>query len=155
MITYQLEPLALWKRDGEPLFKDHWLEVAIDQDCIPMGMHWPAYQQLEDAGQLHIMTVRDTGALIGYHTSMVRPHLHYYTSMSAFVDLYYLRPVYRRGWIGYRLFTEAEQSLKAWGVQKIFTGNKLHLETTMDLQRLFARLGYRESDRLWTKVLGE
>jgi L-amino acid N-acyltransferase YncA len=151
MLKYAVEPWATYWPDAEQLWKDHWLEIAADKAVIPLDVDRDAYAALDAAGQLHIVTVRDVEVLVGYHLSIVRPHLHYKTTLHAFVDVYYLAPEYRQGLTGYRLFQVTERTLRALGVQKIMTGTKVY----KDMSRLFERLQYRETERLWTKVLLE
>jgi len=150
-LTYQVEAFSAVLAEMQPLWHAHWQEVAMNQDTIPLNPDLDAYRALEAAGVLHVLTVRDQGRVVGYHVAVIRPHLHYQQSLSAMTDLYYLHPDYRKGRAGVRLFQAFEASCKALGVEKLFTGTKLHL----DLGRLFERLGWVETERLYTKYLGD
>ncbi len=131
----------------------HWAEVATDKTTIPLVVDHASYTALEASGALHVVTVRDDaqGELVGYAIWIIRTHLHYQTTLMAFSDVYYLAPAYRRGSAGMRLFRESEATLRAKGVRKLFTGCKLSL----DIGRIFTRLGFTETERLYIKYLGD
>jgi GNAT superfamily N-acetyltransferase len=91
----------------------------------------------------------DGNDVIGYVIFMVQPHLHYKTCLTAFEDIYYLKPEYRKGRTGIRMFKYAEEVLKSVGVNRIIMHTKVHLDNS----RLFEYLGYKNSDKLFTKIL--
>ena len=127
----------------------HWQEVALHQEAIPLDPDFDEYQRLADAGQLHVTVARQRGACVGYAVLVVRRHLHYRTSLTGFFDLYYVAPEFRRGWTGVNLFRHVEAAMRRRGVARLFTGTKVSL----DMSRIFERLGYDESERLHTKLL--
>lgn len=150
-ITYQLETVNKFLGDVEDLCELHWSEIALDKDKVPLDPDIATFKMLEDVGQLVIVTVRDDGKLIGYHFSLVRPHLHYKSSLTAYVDMYFLHPDYRGGLAGFKMFKFVEEVLKERGVDRIYSGTKLH----KDMGRLFERLGYNETERLFVKWIGD
>ncbi len=87
--------------------------------------------------------------MVGYWIGIVRPHLHYADSLTAFTDIYYLDPAHRRAGAGRALFAEVERTLKARGVQRIFTATKVHL----DHSALFESLGYNRVETVFSKLL--
>ena len=151
LVTYQVEEYDTCRAEIDACLRVHWLEIALDHDAVPLDKDEAGYRALANAGQLSIVTARRGGELVGYHASIVRPHLHYRSTLHAHVDVYWLRPDCRRGLVGYRLLQAAERALKARGVRKVFTGTKLHKDRGV----LFERLGYRETERLYTKILGD
>lgn len=150
MITYQVERWGACVAELRELWLAHWAEVAMNKDTIPLDPWEEAYEQLDALDQLQVLTVRDAGALVGYHISIVRMHLHYRGTLHAYTDVYYLKPEARQGSVGVRLFREVERHLRERGVQKMFTGTKLSL----DMGRIFERLGWVETERLYTKYIG-
>jgi len=150
-ITYQVERWQTFYPDAEGLFPHHWREVALDQKEIPLDMDIDRYAALDEAGILHIVTARDRGRLIGYHTSLIMGHLHYRRSLHAMVDLYYISPLWRRGTTALRLFGTAHRTLKERGVIKIMSGSKVH--DALDNTRLFEFMGYRFAEKQFTKLL--
>jgi L-amino acid N-acyltransferase YncA len=150
MITYQVERWPDCVAELRELWLAHWAEVAMNKDTIKLDPWEAAYVELDRLEQLVIVTVRRAGELVGYHISIVRMHLHYQATLHAFTDVYYLKPEERQGMAGVRLFSEVERALRARGVQKMFTGTKLSL----DMGRIFERLGWTETERLYTKYIG-
>lgn len=150
-VTYQTEPWETYYRDVQPLWLAHWLEVGLDHAAIPLDPDVERYQAYADAGQLHILTMRDAGKLVGYHVALVSGHLHYKGTLMAFTDLYYVAPTYRKGMAGVRLFREAERALRALGVRRIQTATKLHAH--LNMSRLLTRLGYQHVEAAFHKRL--
>jgi hypothetical protein len=153
-LLYQVEAWSDCWPEMAPLWPAHWREVATDQATIPLDVDHASYAAFEAAGALHVVTVRDPqrgGQLVGYHLTIVRPHLHYRTTLMGFTDVFWLHPDYRRGPAGLRLFRCVEETLRAKGVQKLFTGTK----RSLDLSRLFERLGWTSTEVLFTKYLGD
>jgi hypothetical protein len=149
VITYQTEQYRDCCAEIDAHLLNHWHEIALDHTSVPLDKDEAEYQRLADSGQLHITTVRKDGLLIGYHASIVRPHLHYKSTLHAFVDVYYIVPAHRNGRVGIQLFIEAEKALKARGVKKIFSGTKSHKH----MGPIFERLGWRETETLYSKVI--
>lgn len=129
----------------------HWQEVAMHKDKIPLDPSFEEYARLHETGQLHVTVARSSGECVGYLVAIVRPHLHYRRSLSAFFDLYYVAPSHRLWMTGVQLFTEAERALKQRGVQRMFTGTKL----SKDAGRIFERSGWQEAERLFVKWIGD
>jgi len=150
-ITYQIESMSQCVDEMSDLWELHWQEIALDRQKVKLEPDIKTFELLEETGQLSIVTVRDDGKLVGYHVSLVRPHLHYSSSLTAYVDMYFLHPDYRGGMAGYKMFKCVEAVLKLRGVQRIYTGTKLH----KDMGKLFERLGYNETERLFVKWIGD
>ena len=150
-VTFMVERWTDCWSEMSALWREHWEEVAINRDAIQLDPDFAQYVELERTGALHVVVARERGEIVGYHISIVRPHLHYRRSLSAFTDVYFLRASHRQGMTGVRLIKAAEESLRARGVQKMFTGTKLHL----DMGPIFERLGWTETERLFTKVIGK
>lgn len=151
VITYQEEAWSTVLPELEACWKAHWEEVAQDRERMPLDVDYVSYSILEATGALVVVTVRVDEDLAGYFISFLRPHLHYQSTLCAYVDVYYVKPMYRQGYLALRLFKTAETILKARGVQKVFTGTKVY----KDQSRLFQRLHWVETERLYTKWIGD
>lgn len=151
MITYQVEKYSLVIEEMKELYEYHWEEIAGDKDIIKLKPNYKAYLNMDSLGILNLVTVRDGDKLVGYHLSMVYPHLHYTDSLTAFTDIFFLKKEYRKGRVGITLFKFMEKTLQERGVQKIYMGTKLSL----DIGKLLERLGYTPIERLYTKILKE
>ena len=68
-----------------------------------------------------IATVRDDGRFVGYTILAIMPHLHYKSAgLMAMIDVYYLKPEYRKGGTGAKMIMFAEKTLWEKGVKKIY-----------------------------------
>lgn len=150
MATFATEKWPAFSKEAEGLMRRHWEEVALDRDRIPMGMDHGYYQRLEDAGILHVVTMRVDGQLAGYFIALVSTHPHYKDAgIMAFTDIYYLAPEHRRGNAGARMFAAVEASLRERGAVKLYVSHKLHKDHSL----LFEALGYKPTDISYTKLL--
>ena len=152
-VTYHVEKWAAVLPEMEPILVQHWREIALGHDKVPLDIGRDKYQGMCDAGVLHIVTARDEGRLVGYHIAIVSGHLHYMSTLHGVTDVYYLLPEYRRGRTGIRLFQFVEVEMRGLGVKKLYTGCKLH---TADGKsgKLFEYLGYTKTEELFTKWIG-
>ncbi len=134
-----------------PLFPLLWDEVALDKGKFVAVCNEELYAKLEAVGILHVVTARtDDGAVIGYHVSMVTPHMHYKDAgMFAFTDMYFTRPEYRTGGLGAKLLCFLEKSLKERGVRKAYLSHKV----AHDRGKLFQALGWQPCDAVYCKVI--
>lgn len=147
--VYRVERWRDIKREMLPLLVRHWREVALNHADVPLDIDEARYADLDEAGGLHIVTVRRSGLLIGYHVAIVSTHLHYASTLHGFTDVYWIAPECRHGVTALRMFQAVERELKTLGVRKLFTATKLH----MDQGALFERLGYKPVERLYAKII--
>jgi GNAT superfamily N-acetyltransferase len=150
MVTYQVEPWDQFQHQAAPLWERHWEEIALDKAAIKLNVDFRAYDQMDAMGMLHVVVARDAGAIVGYHLSFVRPHFHYANSLTAYTDVYWVAPECRKGRVGIALFQFVEKTLKARGVERMFSACKLH----KDVGKLFERLGWTETERVFSKRIG-
>lgn len=147
-ISYQVEDYDVCRDEIDAFLIDHWHEIAMNQDVIPLDKDEAEYRALADQGKLHILTVRKDGTLVGYIAGIVRTHPHYKSSLHCFTDVFYVRPDCRRGGVGIQLFKKYRETLKARGVKKIFIASKCHL----DLSAIFERLGWARTEVVYTCI---
>lgn len=148
--TFQVEQYSDVIEEMKGLYQEHWEEIALDKDVIKLNMDYETYDQMAQAGKIHVVTARADGKLIGYHMSMVSGHLHYKQSLTAFTDIFFLKKEFRKGTgAGYAMLKLMVSSLRERGVQKIYMGTKLH----MDIGPLLERLKFKPIERLYTLVL--
>lgn len=151
MLTFRVEQLEAVRDEAAPLLVQHWREIGLNQDTVPLDPDWDAYARIEAAGLMHITTARDAdGRLVGYAAYFLMPNLHYRSLHVAETDIFWLDPEHRKGTAGLRLIRAAEEQLKARGVNKIVSKVKLHFDTGP----VFERLGYIAIERIYAKTLG-
>lgn len=127
----------------------HWAELALDKDRVKLDPDWDRYARLDADGQMCIVTLRAQGKLVGYCWMIVGTELHYRTTLTAVMDIFYILPEYRGRMGGVRLFRAVEAELKRRGVARMYVGSKLH----RDSSRLFKALGYREVEAWFSKMV--
>lgn len=149
MSVYAVERWRDLKAEMLPLLTRHWREIALNHQDVPLDIDHERYDNLDECGGLHIVTVRQDGVLIGYHVAIVSGHLHYKSTLHGITDVYWIAPERRHGVTGMRMFQAVERELKALGVRKLFTATKLHL----DQGALFEHLGYRPVERVYAKII--
>ena len=148
MIEYAVEDPATFIEELKEVIPLHYDELCVTKD-FPLMPDYEGYGRLYVAGMLRCITARDKSGLVGYAIFIVQPHLHYKSCKTAFEDIYFLRKEHRLGRTGIRLFQFAEEALSADGVNRIIMHTKIH----MDNSRLFEYLGYKHTDKLYTKIL--
>jgi GNAT superfamily N-acetyltransferase len=148
MITYAVENPSTFIEELREVIPLHYDELCVTKD-FPLMPDYEVYGRLDTAGLLRCITARDESGLIGYAIFIVQPHLHYRTCKTAFEDIYFLRKEHRLGRTGIRLFQFAEEALRADGVNRIIMHTKVHIDNS----RLFEYLGYKHTDKLYTKIL--
>jgi len=151
VIVFDVEPWSQVRPEMAHLWPAHYEEIATNRDKIKLDPDFESYANYEATGALHVVVARESGEIVGYHISIIRPHLHYKGSLSAFTDVYYLAPDQRRGLAGVKLFREVEKTLKARGVEKLFSGTKVSL----NMGPIFERLGWTLTEHLYTKFIGD
>lgn len=151
MITYTLEPWATYYRDCQELWPEHYDEIAVQKDRMPMRPDVAAYEAMDRAGMLQIVVARDDGRMVGYVVSIIRPHLHYADVLSGYEDAYFLTKSHRKGMIGIKLIREAIRHMQARGVRKCWFSTKL----AHDMGRIFERLGFSRTDVTYSMWIGD
>lgn len=151
-LTYQKENFSDIKYELQPLLEKHWEEVAIYKDKVPYAPDWERYHNLESSGQLHIVTVRDAGELVGYYVSIISQGLHYRFTKYAINDIVLIKPEYRNARVGVDLFKYTERLLKEQEGVAVMT---VHMKTFLPFDSLCEGLGFDYAERLYTKFIGD
>lgn len=148
MIIYEDVDGTKFKEEFMRVLPGHYDELCVTKE-FPFDPDWDAYDRMAAAGYLRTITVRNDSELIGYIAFFIQPHLHYKSCKVAYEDVYYLKPEYRKGRIGIKMFQYAESALKKIGVNRIIVHTKIHLDNS----RLLEYLGYSWTDKVFSKVL--
>lgn len=151
MITFQVERLSDELENLKPVFPQHWEELALNKDKVPLDPQYDVYLQREALGQVMFICGRSVGEIVAYFVGFVAPGLHYKTCLTLQMDIFYVKPEFRGSMAGVKLFRFVEQEAKNRGVQRMFVGSKMH----KDASWLFERLKYTEVEKFYTKWLGD
>jgi hypothetical protein len=147
-LVYARETLAAARPEMAALIAAHWDEVAHDKDVRVLDVHWEAFEALEAAGQLYMLTVRRDGEMVGYMAAFLRPHLHSRGTISAYVDALFLSPSVRQGRAGIRFLAYADAALSSLA-DFIYWHVKLEKDFGPILQR---SLGYHYVEAIWGRA---
>lgn len=156
-LTFEWEPLAGLLDEGlaAMITEQHWPEVGVHKDQVPVAIDWDKYQKMEDDGLLYLMSARRGADLIGYASYFVMPHMHYCTTLHALNDAIFVLPGHRGA--GVRLIMAAERALAQVAAPnwiRIIYHAKLHVEVERGtLARVFDRLGYKAFETNHDKVV--
>jgi GNAT superfamily N-acetyltransferase len=147
-ITYATEKIDQWYDDIQPLLKQLYKEVAVNQD-IELDPDWGFYRRACSSGLLSVYTARVDRKLVGYVFYFVlKKHHHYSQTSWAVTDIIDVAPEYRRHGIANGLLAFAETDLKKRGVVVIQTNAKTeHPELAM----LLESRGYRHTEDGYSK----
>ena len=148
MIKYNVEKMFDIVEELKTIIPEHYDELSVTKG-YELDPDWDRYFHLEQAKSLSVITCRQNDILIGYIIFFITPHLHYKQCLTAFEDIYFVSKPFRKGRIGIKLFQYAEKVLKGIGVNRIIYGTKVHLDNS----RLFEYLGYKHSDKVFTKLI--
>lgn len=139
----------------QPILPEHYKELALYQDHIPLDPNFPAYIQRERMGCLVFVTVRSAGQLIGYYIGFIEnslaPNLHYQSTVIAKTDIFYIREDHRHGGAGSLLFAKVEEEMRRRKVVAWFVGSKVH----QPADKLFEGLGFDRVETFYSKLLVE
>jgi hypothetical protein len=146
VITLQQERFPDMMEDMKLLVDAHWAEVTGSGP--PLDMAWDTFCELDAKGMMRVLTVRNDKELIGYLTFVLYPALHYRTVIIAQDDAFYLKPEFRKGTLGIRLFAEAEKMLKATSNVGRIT---IHEKHKRPMGKILDYLGYSARETIWFK----
>ena len=151
MITAQVEPYSKCLPELMECYDLHWEELALNKDKVPLDPQYDLYEARDDAGQLLLVTLRETGRLVGYFIGFIAPGFHYKTCLTLTMDIFWTHPDVRGGFSGVKLFRLVEKEAKRRGVHRMFYGSKRH----KDASRLFEFLKMEPVEVYYTKWIGD
>lgn len=155
-VTFGWEPVSriLQEPNIKDLILEHWRELAVHKDEMPLDPDYGRMLAADDAGLFKVWAARDGKTLVGYVAFWIQPHAHYKSTLTAVEDLYMLTASHRKGLTGYRMFTSAIAALKHRGVKRCYMHSKVHWNKERGgMAVLFERLGFVNTDMLWSKIL--
>jgi len=151
MITAHVESFIERLPELKELLPEHYKELALNQEQVPLSPQFDIYFERERRGELIFVVLREAGEMVGYFIGFIAPGLHYGTCLTCTMDIFYVRQDKRTGSAGIRLFRFVEKELRRRGVQRWFMGSKIHA----DASALFERIGAAKTEVYYSKWLGE
>lgn len=151
MITFHVESFKESLPEFEYLLPQHYEELALNKDKVPLMPRWDVYFQRDEMGELIFVAARECGQIIGYFIGFISPGLHYQTCLTCQMDIFYIQKEYRKGRLGIKLFKFVEQELKRRGCMRWFVGSKVHA----DASSLFKYLKFKPVEVYYSKWIGD
>ena len=151
MITFSVESFEESLPELKPILPVHYEELALDKNNIPLDPDYNFYISKDNIGELLYITARNEGDLIGYFIGFVGPGLHYKSTLTCIMDIFFVHPDYRGSNIGFEMFNYVEKELRRRKVLRWYVGSKCH----KDASWLFEKLGFERVEITYSKLLGE
>ena len=133
------------------LLYEHWEELALNKEFIPLSPDKNKFKSLQDNGTLHNLVAYHNSNVIGYSIVFINPHIHYSTSIVAHVDVIYVSKNYRGTSVGARLLIETEKTAKLNGAKVITHHAKEHVPNIVNPLK---KLGYSLYENIYGKYIG-
>lgn len=131
--------------------REHYLELAKNQDRVKLNVDWDRYAAMERAGGLLLYTARQDGGLIGYSCFFSSPHPHYLDLRLVSNDVLYVAKSHRVGRTGIRFIRYCEERVRGLYAGEIAL--TWHAKEHTPLAGMLQRLGYGVQDIVLSKLL--
>jgi len=138
-----------FKVKADPLFQEHYEEIALRKDLMELKPNWPMYDALDQSGSLFIYLAMQGDVCIGYSMNLVANHLHYADLKYSQNDVLFIKKEFRGGRIGLRLMKTTEEHAKSLGCKVMLW----HAKERTTLAALLPRLKYGVQDIIFSKEL--
>ena len=138
-----------FKVKADPLFQEHYEEIALRKDLMELKPNWPLYDALDESGSLFIYLAMQGDVCIGYSMNLVANHLHYADLKYSQNDVLFIKKEFRGGRIGLRLMKITEEHAKSLGCKVMLW----HAKERTTLAALLPRLKYGVQDIMFSKEL--
>lgn len=139
------------KNGGASIIHQHFNEVdhTISAfDGMDLDPDFDAYLSLYASNNLRVYTHRaPNNELLAYLVFFVTPNTKYKTRLTAYQDLFFVRPDHRG--IGHKLLRFAEEDLKEMGVSLVFQNTKVKAELYFGTS--LKKSGYDLHEEVWVK----
>lgn len=152
MISFTIEPIEDVVHELIEIIPSHYTELAKFRDHIPLRPDWPKYIALDRLGEMFTVVCRWDGAIAAYYIVYVRHHLHYMETLTAMMDVCYIRPGVRERGLALPLFRAAERELRRRRAKVWVSGYKTAVPLGMD--KLLPILGFEPGDTQMVKWIG-
>ena len=82
---------------AEPLFEEHYEEIARNKQVMKLKPHWPMYESVDKNGFLFIYLAMQDNVCIGYSMNIIMHHFHYADLRVTQNDVLFVKKEFRGG----------------------------------------------------------
>ena len=138
-----------FKVKADPLFQEHYEEIALRKELMELKPNWPMYDAFKNAGALFIYLAMQDDVCIGYSMNVTTNHLHDADLKYCQNDVLFIKKEFRGSRIGLKLMKVTEEHAKSLGCKLMLW----HAKEDTTLSALLPRLKYGVQDIVFSKEL--
>ena len=134
---------------GDPLFEEHYEEIARNKQVMKLKPNYQLYEALNSTGWLFIYVAMQDNVCIGYSMNIMMHHLHYADLRIAQNDILFVKKEFRGGRLGLRLLKATEAHARSEGCKLMLW----HAKENTALAKLLPKLKYGVQEIMYSKEI--
>ena len=134
---------------GDPLFEEHYEEIARNKQVMKLKPNYQLYEALNSTGWLFIYVAMRDDVCIGYSMNIMMHHLHYADLRIAQNDILFVKKEFRGGRLGLRLLKATEDHARSEGCKLMLW----HAKENTALAELLPKLKYGVQEIMYSKEI--
>ena len=134
---------------GDPLFEEHYEEIARNKQIMKLKPNYQLYEALNSTGWLFIYVAMRDDVCIGYSMNIMMHHLHYADLRIAQNDILFVKKEFRGGRLGLRLLKVTEDHARSEGCKLMLW----HAKENTALAELLPKLKYGVQEIMYSKEI--
>ena len=134
---------------AEPLFEEHYEEIARNKQIMKLKPNYHLYEALNSTGWLFIYVAMQDDVCIGYSMNIMMHHLHYADLRIAQNDILFVKKEFRGGRLGLRLLKVTEDHARSEGCKLMLW----HAKENTALAKLLPKLKYGVQEIMYSKEI--
>ena len=134
---------------AEPLFQEHYDEIARNKEVMVLKPNMPMYEAVDRNGFLFIYVAMQNDVCIGYSMNIIMHHFHYADLRITQNDILFVKKEFRGGRLGLRLLKKTEDHARSEGCKLILW----HAKENTTLANLLPKLKYGVQEIMYSKEI--
>lgn len=134
---------------ADPLFEEHYDEIARNKQVMKLKPNWPSYHAVDKIGWLFIYLAMQDDVCIGYSMNIMMHHLHYADLKVCQNDVLFVKKEFRGGRLGLRLLKVTEDHARSEGCKLMLW----HAKENTALAKLLPKLKYGVQEIMYSKEI--
>tara|TARA_B100000405_G_scaffold56253_2_gene38052 strand:+ start:2023 stop:2532 length:510 start_codon:yes stop_codon:yes gene_type:complete len=134
---------------AEPLFEEHYEEIARNKQVMKLKPNWPMYEAVDQGGFLFIYLAMQDDVCIGYSMNIIMHHFHYADLRVTQNDVLFVKKEFRGGRLGLRLLRVTEDHARSEGCKLMLW----HAKENTALAKLLPKLKYGVQEIMYSREI--